>query len=592
MTALTASPKQRSHWSAPSLEGQRIVLAGRASKWEKEQLIEVIQREKGVVVDQVAADVTLVIVLASGAVPPAVKKAEQLNKKSNASIEIIELEDFEKRLAPTQQEAIEMLRAGAAATERWEQLCTGRNSSLSLEGCDLRGLNLAAFSLENVKLDGADLRKSDLSRSNFDALCNVRLDGAVLAESSAESLENCSLVGADAKEFSVENWNSRKRTACNADFSKAKLVNATFSSVHGPNAKFTKTDLSSADVSECDFSGVDFSGAVLKEAVARKSEFDRCVFAKADLTHFDGAGSSFSGADFRGAKLKNANFFGADLTDALFEGADVSGANFAKAKYDPKQLTRAKGAVAGATTFTPGPRFQELEAAIKKAGNLYITGKLKAGGLDHNCSVSAGKGRGAKAVTISVARGRDDEDGNDHSSLTLYASNVKDAFESLIAYLGPGVVLDPEDVEVSSKSAYLDVARGGFCEPFGVVAPTAEERKAAEKIAKAERIALKKTLAQELQEGATGVKKWNARPAEDFKLLDNLNKLDLTNAQLDGWQLDGEKIKSRQRQTWGFPEFGEVKFNGTSLKNTNIHRIDFTKSSFTGATLQGGRINA
>ena len=175
-------------------------------------------------------------------------------------------------------------------------LIVGQSPPISLEGADLRHVDLGWLRFPEINLEGALLFGADLS------LCNLR--GAHLAR-------------ADLRQAIV----------------KALLADA---------------DLSGADLSEAELSGAKLSGANMAGAILRMAELSAADLSKTDLTGADLtlanlSEANLSSADLSGARLDNANLTATNLRAATLDQVNMSGT-----AVDQKQLQQAgsmKGAV-------------------------------------------------------------------------------------------------------------------------------------------------------------------------------------------------------------------------------------------------------
>ncbi|HEY1067504.1 MAG TPA: pentapeptide repeat-containing protein, partial [Pirellulales bacterium] len=572
----------RSHWSAPALPGKKIVLAGRLPKYIKTPLTALIQEEGGEIVAEVAPDVSLVIVAdATATSPPAAKKAEQLNNKSLAAIEILSLADFHAKLAPTGDQAVEMLKAGEPGRQRWRLNAQQCDAKIDLRGRDLRGVDLSDLPLHNVILDDADLRGANLTKTTRAHGRRVKLDGANLTASAWDSLERCSLIDALATGLVVNHHYGVEQSG-DSDFTRAKLPNALLQELEATGAKFTGADLSGACLLKSNWQGVDFTGATLRAATIRESICDDAAFVNADLQRADAAGSSFRNADFRGANLREANLSSADLTGARLDGADLTDANLARTKVDAAQLATTYGATPPEPrVWKPGRAMKALDPFAASRNHLSFgwetkgrLGRHRCWGNYHPLTLT---GRAAAQLYGFVIR----ESGPGYAFIADGAT-FGEAFPALLDYLGP----EAEIVEGSFSTRAHDfrgvqesraIALSALYEAFGRDAPTPAEQGKAAAAKKRARVDLNAAMLAELRGGPAGVAKFNARPVAEFAQMDQFAKVNLSSENLDGLTIP-TRIS-----------FMEAKLNGASLVNTTWTGADLSKAKFDGAIIRDSR---
>lgn len=173
-----------------------------------------------------------------------------------------------------------------------------------------------------VSLEGANLRRVDLLY--FD------LTGA--------SLYKADLFGADLTGCIL-----KKSNLIEANLSEAKLSKTDLSGASLYQAKLCEADLTKAILAGTMLSKADLSRAILFEAFLAEAKLGDANLSGADLTKADFGGANLSGADLSRAYLRETNLTLANLTDADLTGADLLGA-----KVDQKRLNLAKS-LKGAT---------------------------------------------------------------------------------------------------------------------------------------------------------------------------------------------------------------------------------------------------
>jgi hypothetical protein len=85
---------------------------------------------------------------------------------------------------------------------------------------------------------------------------------------------------------------------------------------------------------------------------------------------------------------------------------------------------------------------------------------------------------------------------------------------------------------------------------------------------------LRETLLRELRGGAGGVRRWNARPADERRAAGDFRGADLAGAALAGADLGGL-------------DFAEARFDGATLTDAWLLEADLTRAGFDGANLDG-----
>ncbi|MEJ2037773.1 MAG: DUF2169 domain-containing protein [Desulfosarcinaceae bacterium] len=252
-------------------------------------------------------------------------------------------------------------------------------SGLDLEGIDLRGAlledaKLTGTCLRNASMDGIALLRSDLSGADLTGanLTGAGLGKAILRQAVLNKaiLTGASLVGADLngagfQDANLEEADFSEAKACEADFSRAVIVQGRFLEADLSKAQFSGADLRKGLFYKTNLSGADFSGAVLQEAVLVEVSAQGCVFRKADLGNLRAAFKcSLAGVDFTGANIANCNFRGADLSGACFMEADLCGSDLSETKLNKCNFSHA---VAKRAMFIEA----DLTDADMRAANLF-----------------------------------------------------------------------------------------------------------------------------------------------------------------------------------------------------------------------------
>lgn len=180
----------------------------------------------------------------------------------------------------------------------------------SFEGADMHGVILSDSNLQSANLKGVRLNLATLTRTNF---TGANLEGAsLLRVAFTESLdprpkETPLFIGANLK-------GARLHSRLDyTDFTGADLSGAQF----GPEDPKSELLLTSRPV----MNGANFSRAKLKDASVRSTRLRFTRWVDADATGADFNGSDLTRADFTGASLA-----GADFTDAILYGVIFTGA--------------------------------------------------------------------------------------------------------------------------------------------------------------------------------------------------------------------------------------------------------------------------
>lgn len=206
-------------------------------------------------------------------------------------------------------------------------------SKKDLTFLDLSGIDFKQATFENSDLHGVVFSDSNLSGAN---LKGVRLNLATLTRT---NLNNANLEGASLLRVAFTS-SLEPRPAETPTFKGANLKGARL------HSRLDYTDFSDADLTDAKFgpedpknellltarpvmNGANFSGAKLTNATVRHTKLRFARFTGADA----------HGADFTGSDLTNVDFTGADVTDANFTDAILYGANFTSARG----LASAKG---------------------------------------------------------------------------------------------------------------------------------------------------------------------------------------------------------------------------------------------------------
>ena len=196
-----------------------------------------------------------------GGKPPAV--VAQLSKK-HPTIQILDEAEFCRLLLPLREEFATDLRSGPREHQYWDRLVAlfrRANTTIDLDGADLRNANLYGAKLTSVGLDGADLRGASAHYAEFGDLKDARFDGADLSDAYFHDAEGCTFRKAVMSETWLGFGDADGYTRC--DFTGAKMAKVSGESCRFVGSVFEGADLSDGALEESDFSGVNLAGADL-----------------------------------------------------------------------------------------------------------------------------------------------------------------------------------------------------------------------------------------------------------------------------------------------------------------------------------------
>jgi len=232
-------------------------------------------------------------------------------------------------------------------TRKRVQACAANGESM--EGADLRKLDLSELDLSGAKLGDAILTGVSLHKT---ILYNADLNGATLAKTDLREavLNDANLADTDLTAAKADKAGFRSATLTGALFVKATLTGACFDEAKAAKASFLGADLTSASfiradltgarVDEAIIHGVSFEEAVLEGAMLDGSRGDEVSFLRANMLRTRvGESALLYKADLRHAKADESIWHGADLREATLtlsemRRADLSGANLEQAKFD------------------------------------------------------------------------------------------------------------------------------------------------------------------------------------------------------------------------------------------------------------------
>ncbi|HEX5269463.1 MAG TPA: pentapeptide repeat-containing protein, partial [Gemmataceae bacterium] len=200
----TSATAPAADWSVPKFPGKTFAFAGKFNTWLRECIRECVSAEGGRVVEDAGPGVDFLIVTPTpgGGLPQVAKKLLAALQQQGAAPEVLTPDELGKRVLPTREEAVALLKGGdAEALERWNSLCRRYSpcwaGKVDLTGSDLRGAALPGVVFDHARLDDSDLRGADLTGAHFWLISRVRLDGANLSNAYVSDVYSCSFQGAD-----------------------------------------------------------------------------------------------------------------------------------------------------------------------------------------------------------------------------------------------------------------------------------------------------------------------------------------------------------------------------------------------------------
>lgn len=195
--------------------------------------------------------------------------------------------------------------------------------SINLRGRDLRFAKLDRSDMHQADLTGADLRRATLIGTDLRGAWLSCADPETLYLTSDRDAAGCA-------------------TASRADFSKAKLDNATMLGIDLRRGKLEEAQLQGTNLSNTILTGADLTSAHLEKASLEAAEAQGALllFARLQGANLNGArlqAANLSSARLQAAYLRRADLRGTDLSNADFEAATLEfamlqGANMADAQ--------------------------------------------------------------------------------------------------------------------------------------------------------------------------------------------------------------------------------------------------------------------
>ena len=189
---------------------------------------------------------------------------------------------------------------------------------ITLNGAEVRGVDLRVADLNRVDLSGADLSEADLRGANL-SKADLREANLSKVDLSKADLDGANLSEADLRGANLSGSNLSGTDLSGANLSGSNLSEANLSEANLFCARLGEANLNNATLRGADLSGANLSGANLR---------------RADLTRANLNGANLSKADLRGANLFYANLSGTDLSEAHLGKADLSTAIVTKEQSD------------------------------------------------------------------------------------------------------------------------------------------------------------------------------------------------------------------------------------------------------------------
>jgi uncharacterized protein YjbI with pentapeptide repeats len=352
------TPQTQGDWGTANVAGQTFALAGLREQ-ARQDLVARIESAGGTVVADVAASLNFLVVPQADATPPSAAETRARRMiQQGARLRILNPRQVAKLLAPTPEQVLAMLHAGAKGIAHWNALSQSYRNVLpvNLRGADFRGSMLVGAQLGAPRLDRADFRAADLTRAWFNGICDARLEEACLADATIHEAARCNFAGADLAGASIMkvkdcNFVGADLTGAHGsyghwlrcDCSGARMSQFSGAHMKGASAVFRRADLTSAGLLDATLTGADFSAADLTGADLSNSSLRKALFVRAKLSGAVLAGAKLAGADLTGADLRGASLANVDLREVRIDGADFTGAHLIATMLTGVDTTRAVG---------------------------------------------------------------------------------------------------------------------------------------------------------------------------------------------------------------------------------------------------------
>jgi uncharacterized protein YjbI with pentapeptide repeats len=352
------TPQTPGDWGTANLAGQTFVVTGLRGE-ARGTVIARIESAGGTVVADVTPSLHFLVVPEADAnqLSAAETKARRLIQQG-ARLRILTPPQLAKLLAPTPEQVLAMLHAGAEGIAHWNALSASYRNVLpvNLRGADFRGRMLVGAQLAAPRLARADFRTANLTRAWFSGISDARCEEACLADATIHEAARCNFAGANlagASVMKVKGCNFARADLTGAhgsygfwsrcDCSGARMARFSGTHMRTAGAVFRGADLTAADLPDATLTGADFSAADLTGADLSNSHLKRAVLVRAKLSGAVLAGAKLAGADLTGADLRGASLANVDLRQVRIDGADFTGAHLIATLLTGVDTTRAVG---------------------------------------------------------------------------------------------------------------------------------------------------------------------------------------------------------------------------------------------------------
>jgi len=579
-TTKKAVPKKRVTKNATRdkkhLQGKTFHFSGNCGWIRRAALVDLVRLQGGTVAKNVTAQLDYLVVgqTRSGGQSTAEKKAQSLNLKQTAGIQLVDVGGFKQLIFPDAAAVVALLRAGPQGVEYFNELRGWSASMRDLSGADLRDADLSGAALMESKLDGCDFRGATLDSVVMPEVTGAKFDGAI-----GNIIIDAQATGCSFRKFVYtskdEVWSSLYLKDC--DLSGVRIAGV-IDSCRAQSCRFDKADLCEARLGEskfiqCSFRNAHLSGSVLSQSNCRQSDFTQANLARADLS-----AAKLVGANLAKADLRNAVLVDADLTNAIVDGANFKGANVAGVDLSSIDVTKAKGlaeAAAAAPVATIGPHVRDLEQAVSRAHE--IESRIEVEGTDGPARIGFNSDGGYGLAPISC------EYASESQESSWNAQTVADAMSRLARRcveprLSPTSLIARGSRSPVKGKALKELCLAAWYEVFGQTVPSPDELKRL----KAGDHDLRQELLAELTAGKTGVAKWNKRPLKQRQQASPFRGVDLAGQSLQRINCDALDF---QKSNFAGAKLAKASFLGTQLRSATLDKVDASGSKFLDAKL-------
>jgi uncharacterized protein YjbI with pentapeptide repeats len=569
------------------LANTTVCLAGRIRYPHRlEQLTRFVARRGGRVVDVVTDDLGY-LVLGETATAAFKNKAEALNRRGVAKIQILELDEFERLVNPTAAEILPMLTAGSDGTSRALTLIKEMSTKLDLRGVDLRQLQLPTPSADEEALDlslldvqEADLRGVMLDRTEFESLEGARLDGASLCHSHVSFAERASLKNANLQ------CASGFVKVAEADFSGADLRHSELH-FHGHGVKLVRANLEGAIVRFVGLQEADFTAAKATDADFTRGAISKSNFARANLRGAKLTLAKLQNSDFSGADLRDADLTGADLSGANLTGAKLKGSSWQLAKFDAAAVDRSadlkSSEIIEANRF--GPKLEAFRKVVKRAAQIQFELKFQRIG-----SLITVKGSFDMWNKVTW-----EEPGEGQGTSTTFEIEADDPAVMLLS-LGHrfrDAQWQFDDVAVKSVKSRVSgndlksLVVEAVCEAFATEPPTEEAVKAQQKSRQSSEAEFRQQMLAQLKSGAAGIKRWNELTDSGREGVGHLRDADFSKAKLASVNFRRLDLRRARFERANLREANlyDAKLQNACLAQARLDRAEASRCNLTEADL-------